>query len=497
MASYMNLMQLEDDAKYGAWINKIAVNKCKHALLKKGAPTIDYDEVVPIVQEENENFLPEDYIINKEKRKQVMDIMRKVLSPIKYQTVLLYYFNGLKIQEIGEIMECPEGTVKYRLSVAKSKVKAGVIDYEVANNEKLYTHGTIPFLASLLAAASMDLTVPNIFESIVTGVTALFASGATVSTGLVEGAAMQQATMGSVATQQVTMGSVATQQTVMGGAAAQQTAMGGAAVQQTAMGSAAVQQTAMSTAAVAKAGAIALKTKIIIGAVVGALAVSGVTVGVITHKKNKEKKQEVTTEQFVTEEPWVELPDTPRPEEDYDEPTEEVTEETTEEVAEVPTEGHYANYIEVVSNMAAFIEVNASRLPNDYITLDYMCFDYDLDGEIEVILYLGYYDGDVYMRDIGFLDYSEENQEVYIRAVNKGDVDDTMFYMEYNGMMARYSWRTSPMESYIYNVMVDDENTLIYVLEDGYDYIVSDITEAGMHPLPVYGDWELAPEILD
>ena len=108
VASYMNLMQLEDEAKYGAWINKIAVNKCKHALLKKGAPMVDYDEVAPIAQEENENFLPEDYIVNKEKRKQVMDIMRNVLSPIQYQTVLLYYFNGLKISEIGEIMECPE-----------------------------------------------------------------------------------------------------------------------------------------------------------------------------------------------------------------------------------------------------------------------------------------------------------------------------------------------------------------------------------------------------
>lgn len=511
VASYMNLMQLEDEAKYGAWINKIAVNKCKHALLKKGAPMVDYDEVAPIAQEENENFLPEDYIVNKEKRKQAMDIMRNVLSPIQYQTVLLYYFNGLKISEIGEIMECPEGTVKYRLSIAKSKIKAGVIDYEVVNNDKLYAHGTIPFLASLLAAASMDLNVPNIFDTIVTGITALFASGTTVSTGLVGGVAAQQTAMGGIATQQTVMGSgaaqqtamggVATQQTVMGSGAVQQTAMGSGAVQQTAMGGAIAQQTAMGTATAVKTGvAVAVKTKVIIGVLAGTLAVSGATVGIMAHNKNKAKKQDMTSEQLITEEPWSEEPDTPKPDDITDETTAEVIEavtEATEEPSATTGNGRYASYRDVVTNMAAFIEDHSARLSCDYIERDYMCYDYDEDGEIEVILYLGYYKGDEYMRDIAFLDYDEDAQEVVLRAVNKEDPNDTMFYMEYKGKMARYSWRTSPMESYIYSVMVNDEDSLIYVLEEGFDYIVTDIDEAGMHPLPLYGDWEIANELME
>lgn len=119
-----------------------------------------------IVVENNENFLPEEYITEKSKRKIVMDIMRKKLSDIQYQTVILFYFNELSVEEIADIMECPPGTVKYRLSVSRAKIKEGVLEYEKDNRDKLYSFAPIPFLAGLLAMEAETAEIPEMWSGI-------------------------------------------------------------------------------------------------------------------------------------------------------------------------------------------------------------------------------------------------------------------------------------------------------------------------------------------
>lgn len=46
-------------------------------------------------------------------------------------------------------MECPVGTVTYRLSVARDKIKQTVNRYENTNNEKLYSFAGLPLLACI------------------------------------------------------------------------------------------------------------------------------------------------------------------------------------------------------------------------------------------------------------------------------------------------------------------------------------------------------------
>lgn len=152
-------------------------------------------------------------------------------------------------------------------------------------------------------------------------------------------------------------------------------------------------------------------------------------------------------------------------------------------------------YAQVVSNMRDYV-AGCSRLDEEYISYDYMFFDYDLDGLKELVLYLGFNDEEnEFYRDTVFLNYDPNNQKIYICAIVNDEYNDTHFYAEYNGRMARYSWRTSPYESYIYGVYVQDDS-LMYVLEGAYDEIFSDLEAAGLHPLPLYGEWEiLLPEI--
>lgn len=163
ITAFEKLGTLESPEKFGAWIKRIAVNKCKNFLVKKNAHlehSID-DKENP-AELEDENFLPEEYAENAEKRRIVMEIVRNVLSDTLYQTVMMFYFDELSIAEIAEIMDCPEGTVKYRLNAARAKIKKGVLDYENKNDERLHAVVMIPFLTRLFAEISKNMDVPQI-----------------------------------------------------------------------------------------------------------------------------------------------------------------------------------------------------------------------------------------------------------------------------------------------------------------------------------------------
>lgn len=161
-----NLHTLEDPAKIKPWISRIAVNKCKN-LLKKEKPVLMGDEIMEDFRTEtDELLLPEEYVTNKAKRKIVMDIMKEELSEVQYRTVILFYFNGLSIPEIAEMMECPTGTVTYRLSVARERIKAGVEGYEKKSGEKLYSFALVPILVSLFTTEAMAMEPPNLCAKI-------------------------------------------------------------------------------------------------------------------------------------------------------------------------------------------------------------------------------------------------------------------------------------------------------------------------------------------
>ncbi len=153
ITAFRKLKTLEQPEKFESWIKRIAANLCKDFLYKKGTHTSEpldeesYGEV-------EENFLPEEYVTATEKREIVMQIMRDNLSDVLYQTVIMFYFDEMTVAEIAEEMNCPEGTVKYRLNAARAKIKKGVLDYEKKSGDKLYAFVGLPgtvFLARLLA----------------------------------------------------------------------------------------------------------------------------------------------------------------------------------------------------------------------------------------------------------------------------------------------------------------------------------------------------------
>lgn len=151
LTAYKNLGQLSQNSKFNSWLERIAVNRCKD-ILKKRIPTpTDESEINEMLYTEDEIYLPEEFITNKEKRIIIMNIMRNELSELQYQTVTLYYFNNLTISEIAEILDCEENAVKNRLYVARGKIRKGIDKYEKDNDDKLHAFVGLPFLSRVLS----------------------------------------------------------------------------------------------------------------------------------------------------------------------------------------------------------------------------------------------------------------------------------------------------------------------------------------------------------
>lgn len=179
LTAFKNIRQLSEPQKFRSWVERIAVNRCKDILKKNQPIPVDDDILKETLLTEDEFTIPEKYIIDKEKRRILMDIMRTKLTDLQYQTIILYYFNNLSVTEIAEIMECSEGSVKNRLSKARTAIKKAIEEYQKDKDDKLFVFAGVPFLAKVFDEESKTLTAPALNTAMLTGSAA---AGTTVST---------------------------------------------------------------------------------------------------------------------------------------------------------------------------------------------------------------------------------------------------------------------------------------------------------------------------
>lgn len=155
----VKLPSLSDRNSFQAWVNRIAVNKCKNYLVKKKPDLYnDSNEETENELPDEEITLPDEYIDNKVKRKIIMDIIMDKLSDLQRQAVIMYYFDEMNLAEIAAEMNCPEGTVKSRLSSARKIIEKEILRYEKINQDRLHTVLPIPFLTQLLRAEAESIS---------------------------------------------------------------------------------------------------------------------------------------------------------------------------------------------------------------------------------------------------------------------------------------------------------------------------------------------------
>ena len=113
------LPKLKDDSKFEPWLWRLAANCALSFRRNKGKERAIYIYDAP----ENEFAQPQ---INSDDDEELYELLRKkiaFLSRIYREVIILYYYDCLSIKEISRRLDVAEGTVTWRLSEARKKLK--------------------------------------------------------------------------------------------------------------------------------------------------------------------------------------------------------------------------------------------------------------------------------------------------------------------------------------------------------------------------------------
>ena len=118
-------------AKFSTWVYRITTNVClTHTARKRSRPHLSIDEELAATGErstwlEAELATPaesERYAYSGELGESIREAM-KALSPQQRLVFALRHYEGYKLREIAEILECAEGTVKKHLFTATHRMR--------------------------------------------------------------------------------------------------------------------------------------------------------------------------------------------------------------------------------------------------------------------------------------------------------------------------------------------------------------------------------------
>ncbi len=112
------LPKLMDDGKFDPWLWGVANNVAKSfsRSMGKNRAMYSYDILENMPYEESD----------KSENEEIYDFLRTkiaMLSEIYRNIIILYYYDGLSTKEISDKLNIPEGTVTWRLSVGRKKLK--------------------------------------------------------------------------------------------------------------------------------------------------------------------------------------------------------------------------------------------------------------------------------------------------------------------------------------------------------------------------------------
>jgi RNA polymerase sigma-70 factor (ECF subfamily) len=121
LKAYQNLRKLEDPARFGPWLYRIAHNEA-YSMFRRRRPETDVDELEPEgvgagIMVGGSSVYPIELSL-------AVSAALGRLSPEQREAVVLKVYQGFKFDEMAEILACPVSTVKSRLYTALDSLKA-------------------------------------------------------------------------------------------------------------------------------------------------------------------------------------------------------------------------------------------------------------------------------------------------------------------------------------------------------------------------------------
>jgi RNA polymerase sigma-70 factor (ECF subfamily) len=121
LKAFQKLNSLKEEKYFKTWLCRILMRECYRILgsRKNIIPFEEYAKTEPSFEEQRDIGLYNAIMQLKEKHRIV---------------VTLHYIEGFKVSEIAQMLKIPEGTVKSRISRAKSELKALLFEEEKEEN---------------------------------------------------------------------------------------------------------------------------------------------------------------------------------------------------------------------------------------------------------------------------------------------------------------------------------------------------------------------------
>ena len=138
--AYKGIQQLEDVNNIYAWLGSIIYRQGMRMFRKRKEVLVgeDAEGIFEDVEDDDSDYHPE----ASAEEKATADIVKSMideLPELQKATIMAYYYDNMKIDEIAEVFECSSNTVKSRLNYAKKFLKTKVEEHEKQNRYKLHS----------------------------------------------------------------------------------------------------------------------------------------------------------------------------------------------------------------------------------------------------------------------------------------------------------------------------------------------------------------------
>jgi RNA polymerase sigma-70 factor (ECF subfamily) len=123
ITAYSKLHSLRDERFFKTWLCRILINECYQICRanKRVVPLEDYMETENPSEQQNDLGL--------------FDAIMELKTDLRL-VIVLHYIEGFQITEMAEMLKIPEGTVKSRLSRARTELKSVLGEKEVLIHEQ-------------------------------------------------------------------------------------------------------------------------------------------------------------------------------------------------------------------------------------------------------------------------------------------------------------------------------------------------------------------------
>ena len=155
------IRDLNEPKAFKVWLNSIITNETNRYMMKnsKHSVVLNISDYMDAVEEDNDEYLPQEYAIREEVRSAVIDAI-DTLPNRQREAVVLHYYEGLSVTETASVMEVSQPRVSECLMLAREKVRHELEkQYRGKMASRMYGMAVVPIGAFMKQALQQEAAI--------------------------------------------------------------------------------------------------------------------------------------------------------------------------------------------------------------------------------------------------------------------------------------------------------------------------------------------------